>query len=93
MRNLHGLSSYGGNAALLKAVHPEWSPIAILSAMMTTEDSLDTTLKPITEILDDEQSTSPLATGERVTSILTSRLILDLYMMQIQRTTRSFSAV
>nr|DAD48729.1 TPA_asm: hypothetical protein HUJ06_018666 [Nelumbo nucifera] len=52
-----------GVAALLKAVHPEWSPMAILSAMMTTADSLDTTLKPITELLDDEQPTSPLATG------------------------------
>nr|DAD44371.1 TPA_asm: hypothetical protein HUJ06_002601 [Nelumbo nucifera] len=49
--------------ALLKAVHPEWSPTAIRSAMMTTEDSLNTTLKPITELLDGKQPTSPLATG------------------------------
>nr|DAD33789.1 TPA_asm: hypothetical protein HUJ06_012641 [Nelumbo nucifera] len=52
-----------GMAALLKAVHPERSPTAIQSVMMIIEDSLNTTLKPITELLDGEQPTRPLAMG------------------------------
>ncbi|XP_060207789.1 subtilisin-like protease SBT3 [Lycium barbarum] len=50
-----------GIAAMLKGTHPEWSPSAIRSAMMTTANPLDSTQKPIRE--DDNMGTTPLGIG------------------------------
>ncbi|KAK6139683.1 hypothetical protein DH2020_026571 [Rehmannia glutinosa] len=51
-----------GLAALLKAAHPEWSPSAIKSALMTTAYTLDNTNSPLRDASDYSLST-PWAHG------------------------------
>ncbi|KAG5100757.1 hypothetical protein JHK82_045809 [Glycine max] len=52
-----------GVGALLRGAHPDWSPAAIRSAIMTTSDIFDNTKELIKDIADDYKPASPLALG------------------------------
>ncbi|WRX10416.1 Peptidase S8/S53 domain - like 10 [Theobroma cacao] len=52
-----------GVAALIKTAHPDWSPAAIRSAIITTAKLLDNTLSPIKDVSNYNFPASPLDIG------------------------------
>ncbi len=52
-----------GVVALLKGAHPQWSPAAIKSAIITTANTVDNTLKPIQEMSVEIGISSPIDMG------------------------------
>ncbi|CAI0449490.1 unnamed protein product [Linum tenue] len=52
-----------GVGALIKKAHPEWSPAAIRSAMMTTADSLDLSNRPIKDAGKSERTSTAFVIG------------------------------
>ncbi|CBI21415.3 unnamed protein product, partial [Vitis vinifera] len=53
-----------GVAALVKAVHPNWSPAAIRSALMTTANTLDNTQNPVKEVSNDTVTALDMGAGQ-----------------------------
>ncbi|XLU65053.1 hypothetical protein S245_024262, partial [Arachis hypogaea] len=52
-----------GVAALIKAKHPQWSPAAIKSALMTIAYVVDNTMKPLKDVSNAEKPSSPYDHG------------------------------
>ncbi|KAJ8534760.1 hypothetical protein K7X08_016488 [Anisodus acutangulus] len=50
-----------GVVGLLKAIHPDWSPSAIRSALMTTASPIDNTGKPLLDAT--KEAATPFASG------------------------------